>query len=656
MSDGTTPELLPSSVERNGNTSSDGPELSAEFVQLWRQGKEPDICEFAQMHAIQGAQALAALVTIDQRERWSKQDRKPAEDYFQAHAALQQSGELALDVVFNEFLIRERLGERPSVDEYCRRFPALADSLAIQLELHAWMDSPQEVNSLAAPTNPESLTAITTPLVLADTNVGRLPVLQDMPEAFSVLPCSFGRYEILELLGRGGMGAVFRARDTHLRRMVALKVVRHLSYPQRSEAIERFFREARAAAALNHPNLCAVYDMGVVDDIPYLTMPLLQGDSLDKVIKESGPLDEASAAKLTRTIALALQEAHTAGVVHRDVKPSNLFIRDSGEPVVIDFGLALDQSMEMNRLTSTHTAPGTPAYLAPEQLRHEGNRATASTDIYGLGVVLYEMLTGVIPFQGSVYEVFAGILHAEPPPPSRFRNDLSPELEATCLKAMRKDPLGRQSSMTELAAELSRFLHSLEDPKLGGTREPGVDSQAPFHTPESQAVQPLLLGAGGRARRRWLAWAAAPVLLLLFAIVLQKTWRVDPPKNASSTAQGGVWKDTLLVGTRWDGVFSFRAPYENYRGDVQLLVTARDGERFEASYLTESGAYEWKVSGKVWQGKIDWRFVQAVRDNPAITLVDNATVEGDLQGESMKVVFRIPHTESVADMHLALAK
>lgn len=264
-----------------------------------------------------------------------------------------------------------------------------------------------------------------------------------------------GRYRILKKLGQGGMGSVFLAHDEELDRQVALKVP-HLPLGD-AGALERFLREARAAATLSHPNLCPVYDFGRESATPFLAMAYVEGEPLSETLRR-GPLPPAEAAELVRRVAVAVEEAHARGVIHRDLKPSNIMLTPRGEPVVMDFGLARRSSAGDSRLTHSGMVLGTPAYMPPEQA--EGDTATIGprSDVYSLGAILYECFTGRPPFEGSVGQVLAQVLTRQPPAPSSLRPGLDPCLEAVCLKALAKKPADRYASMRDFADALSGWL------------------------------------------------------------------------------------------------------------------------------------------------------------------------------------------------------
>jgi serine/threonine protein kinase len=269
-------------------------------------------------------------------------------------------------------------------------------------------------------------------------------------------PEEFGRYAIKKELGKGAMGAVFLARDTQLNRDVALKVP---TFTDKSPAnmIERFYREARSAATLTHPNICPVYDVGEHDGTHFISMGYIEGRPLSAYIESGKKQPERQAAAVVKKLALALQEAHDKGIVHRDLKPANIMIDHRSEPIVMDFGLArITNDKEEARLTREGTVMGSPAYMSPEQV--EGKTIGPHCDVYSLGVVFYELLTGQTPYQGTVVSVIGQILAANPKSPIELRPDISPECSAVCLKAMASKQSDRFQSMAEYAKALDAFI------------------------------------------------------------------------------------------------------------------------------------------------------------------------------------------------------
>jgi serine/threonine protein kinase len=350
------------------------------------------------------------------------------------------------------------------------------------------------------------------------------------------LPAPFGRYQLLQLLGRGNMGTVYLAQDPQLGRTVALKIP-HFAPDGSTPHLSRFYREARAAAALHHPNLCPVYDVGEIDGVPYLTMAYIEGKSLHQLTRGKRPMSQPSGAGLVRKLALALEEAHQKGVIHRDLKPTNILINQRGEPVIMDFGLARCLRPGDERLTQEGTVLGTPAYMPPEQVSGDVEAMGPPSDVYSLGVILYELLTGRLPFQGDPMALYPKILLEEPPPPSQFRPDLDAQLEATCLKALAKSPQDRHASMAQLAMALEEYLRR-------APRKSGILAPAPAPPPRPPDVQPVAMAAldpvglgqhtGGRSRWKviGLAFACGGLLGLALWLGVYLYWsHVKPQPN-----------------------------------------------------------------------------------------------------------------------------
>ncbi len=303
---------------------------------------------------------------------------------------------------------------------------------------------------------------------------------------------TFGRYRLIEELGRGGMGVVWKAHDVQLDRVVALKRILAREFSC-GEPRERFLREARAAARLRHPHVVTVFDIGEVDGQPYATTEFIEGETLENRTRRGIPPREA--VRLLAPIAEALQAAHDAGIVHRDVKPSNILVDRSGKPYVMDFGLAKDVlGAREGTLTPDGIAVGTPRYMSPEQVRARGGIGPA-TDQFSLGVVLYEILTGQHPFPGEgIAGVLESILTREPVPPGSLAGTIDRRLEATCLRMLQKDPGLRYPSMGDVAAELRRSTP-------GGPSPPG--SRRALRAVAASIGAALLLTIGiGIARRR----------------------------------------------------------------------------------------------------------------------------------------------------------
>jgi serine/threonine protein kinase len=280
-----------------------------------------------------------------------------------------------------------------------------------------------------------------------------------MPDDASTLPpaaatpagslTQIGRYRIERKLGEGGMGAVYLAHDPQLDRQVAIKV------PRTARCDARFLREARAAAALRHPHICPIYDLGEDGGQPYLCMAYIRGETLADRVRRIGSPPVAEALAIVGTIARAMQVAHEQNIIHRDLKPANLMIDETGQPVVMDFGLARTCTPLSTQLTAAGDVLGTPAYMPPEQIEGDIARIGPGCDIYSLGVILYELLTGKVPFQGDMVALAMQIVADSPAPPSRRRAGVSSKLDAACLKALEKNPVDRWPTMVGFAEALA---------------------------------------------------------------------------------------------------------------------------------------------------------------------------------------------------------
>src|SRR5437764_10631970 len=267
------------------------------------------------------------------------------------------------------------------------------------------------------------------------------------------------RYELEELVGTGGMSSVFRAHDRLLDRKVALKIL-HQQYTDDDEYVERFRHEARAVAALSHPNIVTVIDRGEHGERQFIVFEYVEGENLRRWIERRGPAPVTTALELAIQVARGLSFAHQQGLVHRDVKPQNVLLNGDGQAKVTDFGIA--RSLDMKHgMTQTGTVLGTSDYIAPEQA--QGQQVDEHTDVYSLGVVLYELLTNEVPFPGENF-VAVAMRHINEAPPSvrDKRPDVTPRVEAAIQRAMAKDPNDRFQTMAEFCHELEACLAEIQ--------------------------------------------------------------------------------------------------------------------------------------------------------------------------------------------------
>jgi hypothetical protein len=270
-------------------------------------------------------------------------------------------------------------------------------------------------------------------------------------------PCRLGRFELLGELGVGSFGYVFRARDLELDRTVAIKVQRAGAFASEEE-VGRFLREARSTASLTHPAIVALYDTGHSDEgVCFLVTEFVEGETLQERLKH-GRLEFRDTATLVAELADAVEYAHDHGIVHRDLKPSNIILDKSFRPHITDFGLAKRNDAGDSSITSDGRVLGTPAYMSPEQASGDMHAVDVRTDVYSLGVILYETLTGERPFQGTHRLLLLQVLEDDPRPPRQLEHRVPKDLETICLKAMARSPARRYQTASQLAADLRRFL------------------------------------------------------------------------------------------------------------------------------------------------------------------------------------------------------
>jgi serine/threonine protein kinase len=405
---------------------------------------------FPELQSLEQAQRIDQL--CDQFEAAWKAGQLPRLEQFLLDHARAAERALALrSLLAVELELSRREGRPAQEHDYAARFPQFAGVVR---------EAFQELNTRA-----ETQAALDTSVAQA-TNARQ-----------TSLPPRFDHFEVLEVLGQGGFGTVYRARDTRLERDVAIKAPRP-DQQFEAEDLRRFQREARALAALQHPNICSVHDAGQFEGRPYLVMALVQGEPLSSLLKRRPQMDEPEILAIVRPLALALAEAHRQKIVHRDLKPSNIVIdAKRGQPVLMDFGLARRLGLDESRITFDGQLVGTPAYMSPEQAAGQHELVGPAADIYSLGVILYELLCGERPFRGSATEVVAQILRAPCVPPSKIRSTISPRLEAICLKAMSRTISDRFASMEQFVAALDDREYGRSAASLARSTSPerGID-------------------------------------------------------------------------------------------------------------------------------------------------------------------------------------
>jgi WD40 repeat protein/serine/threonine protein kinase len=432
-----------------------------------------DTTEFPAASACDPAAAVSsrerlALLRADQRQRWLAGERVPAEWYLREAPALRADRELAVELIYAEYLLAEELGQAPSAETFVGRFPEYAERLRQQIELHRALD--EQATSLATTAWPAT---------------GALPGPPPLVPG----------YEILGELGRGGMGVVYKAQQLGLNRTVALKMI--LAEQAGEEVVKRFRAEAEAVARLQHPNIVHIYEIGECDGRPFFSMEYVNGGSLEKYLGRA-PQPPQATAQLLEVLARAVHVAHEAGIVHRDLKPANVLLqaiatkntkshqkeKDAAEeyaghsssngldspfcdflcfswpffPKITDFGLAKRIGGD-SATTHPGVLVGTPSYMAPEHAEARGQAVGPAADVWALGAILYECLSGRPPFLGETpLDTLLQVIGDEPVPPSRLQPKVPRDLETICLKCLHKEANRRYASALALADDLRRFL------------------------------------------------------------------------------------------------------------------------------------------------------------------------------------------------------
>ena len=453
----------PTRTGQSGNWPAQLARYLDQFEQAWQSGNAPEIEQFLagledqwkNWDQTTRSKLLEELIKLDLEFRWrqlhqaggitadmAEQDTLVAgadeskrwflEDYVRQHPQLGSSGKLSLELVLEEYRVRQLWGDSPTHQEYVKRFP----------------DHGQDL--------PERLAQIDSDLPAdADTASGQQTASATIP-AEPLASGRFGDYELLGEIARGGMGVVYRARQISLDRTVAVKMI--LSGQLASEEdVRRFRTEAESAARLQHPHIVTIHEVGELKGQHYFSMDFIEGENLSDRVAD-GPLAPEAAAELVSKVATAIDYAHQQGILHRDLKPQNILIDSSQEPQITDFGLA-KRIEGRSDLTGTGQILGTPSYMPPEQAGSDPSAVGPASDIYSLGAILYELVTGRPPFQAQTpLDTLMQVLSQEPVSPRLLNVSVPRDLETIILKCLQKQPSKRYTSAAELFEELGHYL------------------------------------------------------------------------------------------------------------------------------------------------------------------------------------------------------
>lgn len=521
------------------------------FEQTW---SETRLSGFAQelqaSNPLLARPALVELAKIDMERQWASGNRKTVEDYLREFPELGTADTVPADVIQTECEVRRMFADPVPDADLARRFPGRLDEIR---RLQAVMETVAGSAATAETSGRPRTDGIET---LNDCSAGH-PAEPNVA-AVETLPFD-DRFEILDVIGEGAFGTVYRARDNVLGREVAIKVPR-AEWGESGQDLAGCIDEARAAAAIDDAGICPIFDVRKFGGRDAIIMPHLKGRTLAQILADAKVMDPAEAVRLVLQLARSLEKAHQAGIVHRDLKPGNVLVTEGGQPIVMDFGLAkLVQSQSEDDRNRFY---GTPAYMSPEQARCDSKQIGQSSDIYSLGVVFYQLLTGRLPFSGSVRDVLAAIADKTPAAPSSLRPGLDRRLDDICLKAMHKAPHERYASMQEFATALEAY----------------------------QAAQV----ARKTGRRRWLMTCAALLAISLGVVIIihsqNSTVRIEVngPKEATIEV---VPESTSSSVERAKLLRAFRG----HTGVINCVAFHPDGTRF-ASGSSDGTVRVWDVA------------------------------------------------------------
>ena len=417
-----------------------------EFESKWESGVVAEFANSIPNEARSNKDLLTDLACIDLQNRIQQDRETRVESYVTAFPQLANDDLVLLELIRTEYLFRP---DQDSIDaqSYCRRFPHLSRQINLMFKLEF-----QGVGPVLDRRKGAGWRCSYCDAEVEGRDKGETVCKQ------CGFPIVIGRYELAERIGEGAFGFVYRARDPKLNREVALKLPRSNRFLTPEES-ERFLRESRHAAQLDHPGIVRVFDTGRHNGIPYIVSEFIAGQPLSHWLADR-ELGFRQSAEVMIEIADAVAHAHQRGVIHRDLKPSNIMISLDGDrcqPRVMDFGLARHNQSDITVTIDGQTI-GTPAYMSPEQARGDLAAVGPQSDVYSLGIILFQLICGEVPFRGNVQMLIQQVIHDDPPSPTRFRNRIPRDIETICMKAINREPEGRYAGVKELGDDLSRWL------------------------------------------------------------------------------------------------------------------------------------------------------------------------------------------------------
>jgi eukaryotic-like serine/threonine-protein kinase len=457
------------------------------FERAWQLGERPSIRGYCCVEGPHAESLLKELVLIDCEHRFRVGEPRGADDYLREFPECRDDQ----DLIFNLLKLESRWNARGPVSgnghvtrplSEPERSPSDASSKAVELPVNG--------SSTALPAHADTVRPPQQPIPGDHNPPGDSLSKLTRNTPWGAVSAGLGRFRLLEMIGQGSFGSVYRAMDMKLGRLVALKLPRKEILATDADR-ERFLREAQSAAGLRHPNIVPVYEVGGARDYPFIVSAFINGQTLAEELSRRR-FDFSESAQIARAMADALQYAHDRLIVHRDVKPSNIMLEADGQPLLMDFGVAKREGDAV--LTDDGQLLGTPAYMSPEQAAGGGARVDRRSDIYSVGVVLYELMTGERPFKGSVKTVLNQVFDAEPRSPRLLDPRVPRDLTKICLKCLRKLPEDRYQTAKQVSEDLSKFLRG-----------------EPVHV---TAISPLVIGWRWARNRPKTAGAISLVLIL----------------------------------------------------------------------------------------------------------------------------------------------